>query len=763
MKSQNRRRRCTCCCDTPRPRPPPSTSATTAKDNHPSSYSAELSVLSDSLQCYDVSQTLVDTTAPSRIRTRRNQNMPKPLLHAMLLIMITWTATTTTTRLPQYCDAFTLLLKHTNHRTKERATFARLPATVPSLPSENSKVVRGGSQRKRTIPRRPDEAMITLTSSSSSIKAITTESLTEKEMKQSMLSTLKRDKRKKLLSRHDYQLEVSMLNHALLTKEEEYELTHLHHTAKELQRQINEILLQKQQQQKLDLVNTNDRENLMLNELGMNDYDDNDDDDDETDHFDEQLYTNARRANGTKKKETLSTHSYTDYMEYQQWQPENDDDDHSWTRASSTPSVRWKSQLLERLDQSSRTTMASLLLDTPMVGITSVAEDNKNDGNMRSYDARTNDDDGYYDAFMAAEFNLDTESTANPHWNDSDQLSSSSTLSRNHLTERDIVEFLNLPGGRKEMERILLIGAQARDTLIRSNLKLVSSICKKWVRNSQGGTRSDARRPETYFSIYSGGWDRPSLSEAIQEGVIGLTTAVERFDPSRGLRFSTYATYWITNSVRQCFQRASTGCLRLPTNYYDTRTRFKTLVRKYYEMDGVVPSMDVLAREMGLSEQRLQWILRITQGLLSMEGLLVPLGANARAGKSGSINRMEDSLLLADTIADNTNNDGTEFGSNPMDCVELSFLRQQLERAMAVELVPFERDVLRLRLGLDDGVVRNCREVALICGGRLKQSDIRTVERRALKKLRSPLSLATYKLLTFLDFADVDIKTITLT
>ena len=769
MKSQNRRRRCSCCCDTQPSRPPSA--------DHPSHVVAPVVLSSESLQCYDISPTtLMNTTVHSRVRPRRNEIKTKPLWHTMLLIMVTWTASQPQLPLPvpPQCDAFTTVLP------KQRFTVSvpHLYSVVPS-DNNNSKVARSGAKRKgttKTSRRQQDEATITITSSSSSSSSSSsrkgTESLTEREMKESMLSTLKRDKRKKLLSRQDYQLEKSMLSHDLLSKEQEYEFTHLYHAAKELQVQINTLLLQKQKQQeeqKRDLAKANERENFVLNELGMNDFDmdDDDDDDDETDQFDE-TYKYLGRTKNTKKNQKKSTfmNTYNDYMEYQQQSDyENDDDGEylvSSTSSSIQSSVRWKSQLLERLDQSSRTTMVSLLYDTPITTTTTT-----NDTDNENTDV-TNDDRIFYDAFAPIDMDADTISTTNLNWNDSDQLSiSSSSSSTNHLSERDIVELLNIPGGRKEMEHILLIGAQARDTLIRSNLKLVSSICKKWARTSSGqggsnGATSYLKGPDSYFTIYSGSWDRPSLSEAIQEGVIGLTTAVERFDPSRGLRFSTYATYWITNSVRQCFQRASTGCLRLPTNYYDTRSRFKTLVRKYYEVDGDVPSMDVLAEEMGLSENRLQWILSITQGLLSMEGLLVPRGSYTRAGKAGNINRMEDSLLLADTLADNTNYGSSEYGNNPMDCVELSFLRQQLESAMAVELVPFERDVLRLRLGLDDGVTRNCREVAQMCGGRLKQSDIRTVERRALKKLRSPVALATYKLLTFLDFADVDIQTITM-
>ena len=92
----------------------------------------------------------------------------------------------------------------------------------------------------------------------------------------------------------------------------------------------------------------------------------------------------------------------------------------------------------------------------------------------------------------------------------------------------------------------------------------------------------------------------------------------------------------------------------------------------------------------------------------------------------------------------------------PGDIVEVSLLRQCLENAMASELSPHERDVLRLRLGLDDGVSRSAREVVDLFGGTLSISDVRTAETRAFRKLRSPYALHTYQLLGYLETAGID-------
>jgi RNA polymerase sigma factor (sigma-70 family) len=111
------------------------------------------------------------------------------------------------------------------------------------------------------------------------------------------------------------------------------------------------------------------------------------------------------------------------------------------------------------------------------------------------------------------------------------------------------------------------MGSEARTKLMRANIRLVVSISKKWL------SRSSITKKEgpSYMNPYNGGWDVPSLDEVIQEGVLGLARAVDKFDPSRGLRFSTYSTHWITSYVRQCFQDASTGCLKVPAQLHDIK------------------------------------------------------------------------------------------------------------------------------------------------------------------------------------------------
>jgi hypothetical protein len=140
--------------------------------------------------------------------------------------------------------------------------------------------------------------------------------------------------------------------------------------------------------------------------------------------------------------------------------------------------------------------------------------------------------------------------------------------------------------GKAEAIEIFLDGANAREVLMRRNIKLVISIAKNWMKNSfttensnlggvsdsgSGAKGGGSNKRKFLSQMYEGSWDRPSLDEAVQEGVLGLARAVDKYDPERGLRFSTYATHWVTSYVRMCFQRAVTGCLRVPSQLHDIK------------------------------------------------------------------------------------------------------------------------------------------------------------------------------------------------
>lgn len=299
---------------------------------------------------------------------------------------------------------------------------------------------------------------------------------------------------------------------------------------------------------------------------------------------------------------------------------------------------------------------------------------------------------------------------------------------------------------------------------MRRNVKLVTSIAKQWMRNSFStqnanlGTSSSAssnnsgRSTRKYLSqMYEGSWDRPSLDEAVQEGMLGLARAVDKYDPERGLRFSTYATHWITSYVRVCFQRAVTGCLRVPSQLHDIKSAYQKIIKDHLVSGEEPPEQTVIAKTLGITPQRLSTAIRATGTLVSVDAPVISPGSGSYKGSAaGGDGGNSQELLILDTLKC--------AEPKPEDQVEISFLRQCLENAMASELTPYERDVLRLRLGLDSGTGKTVREIVEICGGGVTMSDVRSAERRAFKKLRSPTSVHTHNLLAYLDLAGADIN-----
>ena len=161
--------------------------------------------------------------------------------------------------------------------------------------------------------------------------------------------------------------------------------------------------------------------------------------------------------------------------------------------------------------------------------------------------------------------------------------------------------------------------------------------------------------------------------------------------------------------------------------------------------------MEDLAAQMDIRLSRLQQIIRLTQPPLSLDS---PIRGVASAGKSGLAEQTESTL--GDILLMDTHND-------PEALVEWSLLRKALDHAMATQLSPHERDVVRLRLGLDDGVTRSCRQVSVDCyEERFRTVDIQMTWNRALKKLRSPQALSEYQWMSYFELCNVDLETVSL-
>jgi RNA polymerase sigma factor (sigma-70 family) len=311
------------------------------------------------------------------------------------------------------------------------------------------------------------------------------------------------------------------------------------------------------------------------------------------------------------------------------------------------------------------------------------------------------------------------------------------------LSDQEIREHLGIDGGHKELSKILVEGALAKEQMIKCNIRLVMNIARKWM------TRSNIGGDSNKAYVLMGSWTKPSLDEVVQEGILGLAKAAERFDPERNLKFSTYATYYITNEVRLAFQRATTGCLRVPSNYILIRNKYEKLVKEHYQQTGKGLDLAVAAEKLQYPMERLNFILRSTRPLLQLDGP-VPMALASSAGKAGSnLGSYGVPPSFADTLEC--------MEPSPEAVLERSLLRQCLENALANELSPHERDVLRLRHGLDDGVSRSVKEVVESCGGMMSPAEIRRAEFRAYSKLRTPTSLHNRRLLGFAaEFASFD-------
>ncbi|MCJ7586058.1 MAG: sigma-70 family RNA polymerase sigma factor [Anaerolineales bacterium] len=240
---------------------------------------------------------------------------------------------------------------------------------------------------------------------------------------------------------------------------------------------------------------------------------------------------------------------------------------------------------------------------------------------------------------------------------------------------------------RARLEALVQDRLLARDHLIKANTRLVVSIAKRYI-----------------------GRGVPFL-DLIQEGNLGLMKAVEKYDLHRGFRFSTYATWWIRQTItRALADKART--IRVPVHMIDRIRKMYKTTHELEQKHGRVPTPDELAVELGLNLQKVQWILKVSWLPLSLES---PVGDD------------EDSELGM-FIED-------EFSPTPIQSVCQSMLREKIDEVLGT-LSPREARVLRLRFGLDDGNSYTLEEVGAKFG--LTRERIRQIEGKALRRLRHP-------------------------
>ena len=272
-------------------------------------------------------------------------------------------------------------------------------------------------------------------------------------------------------------------------------------------------------------------------------------------------------------------------------------------------------------------------------------------------------------------------------------LEAAERLDHARLSEEHGIDLLSKEE-KQELEKLVKMGEAARERLTVSNLRLVVSIAKRYMNRGL------------------------SFLDLIQEGNMGLMKAVEKFDYSRGYKFSTYATWWIRQAITRAIADQS-RTIRVPVHMIETVRELNRVKREYIQAHGAAPTLEDLSILTGMSIDKIKKVENVSQFTASLER---PIGE-------------EDEDTLGDFIED---------PSSPSPTKETfrMFLKEQLNHALG-QLDEREREILKLRYGLDDDHPRTLKDVSLKFN--ITRERVRQIEIKAIEKLKHPSRRAELK------------------